>query len=209
MPLTLLLTGFGPFPGAPVNPTGPLIARLAGRRHPAFDHVRRITHVFATRYDAVDDELPTLLARERPDVLLMFGLATRSRHLRIETRARNAQSRTLRDAGGGQPQRPRIAPDRPSDLKLRTPAPRLLAAARSAGVPAALSRDAGRYLCNYLCWRASEAALHSPGLRLVSFIHVPNVRPPRQPLRRCALTLDDLVHAGEAIMLAALVSARH
>ena len=25
MPFTILLTGFGPFPGAPTNPTGPLV----------------------------------------------------------------------------------------------------------------------------------------------------------------------------------------
>lgn len=54
MALTLLLTGFGPFPGAPINPTGWLIDQLVRRRHPAFMGVRRITHVFETSYEAVD-----------------------------------------------------------------------------------------------------------------------------------------------------------
>ena len=34
MAVTILVTGFGPFPGAPFNPTGPLVkqlARCAGR----------------------------------------------------------------------------------------------------------------------------------------------------------------------------------
>ena len=34
--------------------------------------------MFATRYDAVDRELPALLAREKPDIVVMFGVATRA-----------------------------------------------------------------------------------------------------------------------------------
>ena len=37
--LRILLTGFGPFPGAPYNPTQPLVARLAQLRRPALDDV--------------------------------------------------------------------------------------------------------------------------------------------------------------------------
>ncbi|MES1149796.1 MAG: pyroglutamyl-peptidase I, partial [Bradyrhizobium guangdongense] len=37
--LRILLTGFGPFPGAPYNPTQPLVARLSRLRRPAFDDV--------------------------------------------------------------------------------------------------------------------------------------------------------------------------
>ena len=32
MAATILLTGFGPFPGAPFNPTGPLVTELARAR---------------------------------------------------------------------------------------------------------------------------------------------------------------------------------
>ena len=35
----ILITGFGPFPGAPYNPTQPLVARLMRLRRPAFDDV--------------------------------------------------------------------------------------------------------------------------------------------------------------------------
>ena len=65
MPFTILLTGFGPFPGAPFNPTGPLVRALARRRHPALAGVRRVAHVFDTRYDAVDRELPELSRGKR------------------------------------------------------------------------------------------------------------------------------------------------
>ena len=98
LPLRILITGFGPFPGAPVNPTQPLVARLAGLRRPAFSEVERIAHIFPVTYGAVDRELPLLLARHRPDALLMFGLASRTPFLRIETRARNAITTLWPDA---------------------------------------------------------------------------------------------------------------
>lgn len=204
--MTILITGFGPFPGAPFNPTERLAVELARRRHPAF--MRRVAHVFRVSYEAVDRELPALLERERPDVLVMFGLAARARQLRIETRARNALTRALPDVGGHLPGSVTIAAGAPDALPLRVPAQRLVIAAQSAGVPAALSRDAGRYLCNYLCWRAAEAA-RTGAPRLTAFVHVPALPRASHPQRRAApLTFDDLARAGEAIVRAALAAAR-
>ena len=211
MTSTILLTGFGPFPGAPFNPTGPLVEVLAHHRHPGVGGVRRVAHVFATAYDSVDNELPALLARERPDVLLMFGLAQRSHHLRIETRARNCLTCIVPDVCGELPQSSTIAAGAPDTLPLLVPAHRLAMAARSAGVPAAVSHDAGRYLCNYLCWRACEAAAHDSGPRIFAFVHVPRVRRGgglRARLARPPFTLADLARAGEAIVLSALTAAR-
>jgi pyroglutamyl-peptidase len=166
---TLLLTGFGPFPAAPVNPTEALVQTLARTQLP---RTKLVTHIFATSYAAVDRELPALLARYRPDALLMFGLAAATPHLRIETRARNALA-ALPDVDGSVPAARAIAPGRAAVLRLPTSARALLAAARRARVPVALSRDAGDYLCNYLCWRAALAERQRGRPRLASFVHVP------------------------------------
>jgi pyroglutamyl-peptidase len=218
---TILITGFGRFHGAPVNPSGLMATRLARRRRPAFAATRRIAHVFATRYDAVDRELPALLKREKPDIVVMFGVATRSHRVRVEQRARNRLA-LFPDAGGHRPATRTIAPHREAQ---RNPLPvtRLVAAARTAGVAAAPSRNAGAYLCNYVYWRALEAAAGPDGPGRVIFIHVPPVglkelpkklfRRPRKRLakklanrRRTrkprAPGLNDLVRAGEAIVLA-------
>ena len=88
--LRILITGFGPFPGAPFNPTQPLVSRLLRLRRPAFDDIEFSSHIFPVTYKAVDRELPQLLATHRPQALLMFGLAARTQFMRIETRARNA-----------------------------------------------------------------------------------------------------------------------
>jgi pyroglutamyl-peptidase len=184
--ITILVTGFGPFPGAPVNPTVPLVRRLARLR---LGRTKIITHVFATRYAAVDRDLPKLMARYRPDALLMFGLATRAKGLRIETRARNTLSR-LADAGGTVPALRSVAPGRPAALALPTPSRLLLAVARAVRVPATLSNDAGDYLCNYLCWRATHAARSPGGPRFAAFIHVPP-----------GLKSADLARVGEAMLM--------
>jgi len=219
MTATILLTGFGPFPGAPFNPTGALVTELARRRIPGLHAIRRVAHVFPVSYAAVDRELPALLARERPDVLIMFGLAPRRRNISIETRARNALNCLVADASGQRPAASLIAPGARATLPLRAPMQQFLAAVRAAGMPAALSADAGGYLCNYICWRAGEAAAREGGPRLVAFVHVPNVHaasvhvptsrrlhwphPPSRPPFR----LDDLIRAAEAIMRAALGAA--
>jgi pyroglutamyl-peptidase len=211
---TILITGFGRFPGSPFNPSAAVAMRVALRRRPALAGTRRVAHVFATRYDAVDHEMPALLARERPDIVVMFGVATRARQVRVEERARNRVSVLFPDAGRYRPAAHTIAPNAEA---LRNPLPlaRLVKAARSAGVAAARSRNAGTYLCNYVYWRALEAAARPNGPALVIFIHVPPVGAKKLPNRRRnakrrAATLGALVRAGEAMVLAmnALAAAR-
>jgi pyroglutamyl-peptidase len=208
---TILLTGFGPFPGAPFNPTAPLVKRLARLRRPALADITIVPHVFATSYAAVDRELPRLLAKHRPDALLMFGLAPRTRFIRIETRARNARA-LLPDVSGASPRSGAIAAGEPPALMMPAPTRRLLAAARAAGLPAALSRDAGRYLCNYLCWQAAARKGPNLGVRIAAFVHVPytsrkSLRRGRPGTRR-PFTLDDLTRAGARILAEIATAAR-
>jgi pyroglutamyl-peptidase len=209
MAATILVTGFGPFPGAPFNPTGPLVQWLARMRRPALADTKIVAHIFPTSYAAVDRDLPRLIARHKPDALLMFGLAPRARTLRIETRARNTVS-LLPDASGIALRRLTIAASGPAALALPAPARCLLAAVRAAGVPATLSRDAGRYLCNYLCWRLAEAAGKPGGPHVAVFVHVPKVRRgpvPRARVKKARLSIADLARAGGAL-LRATASAR-
>jgi len=204
---TILITGFGPFPGAPVNPTTPLVQRLARLRRPGLGDVRLIGHVFTTSYAAVDRDLPALIARHKPDALLMFGVATREKRIRIETRARNALA-LLPDETGAALRRHAILPGGPAARPMPMPAAPLLTAAKSARLPVYLSRDAGRYLCNYICWRGAEAVA-AEGLRLAAFVHVPPLnRTPRRRGKSRRLNAADLARAGEAILMAVAAAAR-
>jgi pyroglutamyl-peptidase len=206
--MRVLLTGFGPFPGAPFNPSAVLAQRLARRRRPALAGVDRSVHVFATNYACVDRDLPKLLA-EKPDLVLIFGLAGRRRHICIETHARNVVSLLFPDASGHRPSNGVIESAGPHALPGRAPFHALLAAARPSRVPVRLSRDAGRYLCNYVYWRALRQAPR--GGPLVQFVHIPavagNPRPhrPGQTKRRPPSLAQ--VAAAVEMLLVALVAA--
>jgi pyroglutamyl-peptidase len=200
--MRVVLAGFGPFPGAPVNPSSLLAQALLRSRRPALAGLRRTASVFATSYAAVDRGLPNLFA-EKPDVVLVFGLAGRRREVCIETRARNAVSVIFPDASRHRPSRSVIELGEPAALTGHAPFVGLVSAVRARKVPARLSRDAGRYLCNYIYWRALERALN--GRPLVQFVHIPGVSltPQRKRRgRRRLLSFADVVRAGESLLIA-------
>src|ERR1019366_3805423 len=201
--LRILITGFGPFPGAPYNPTQPLVARLLRLRRPALGDVELTGHIFPVTYRAVDRELAELLAGHRPQALLMFGLASRTPYLRIETRARNAVTTLWPDADHTRVRKGSISGS--ADAMMFGPhTANLLRAADATGIDARASRDAGSYLCNYLSWRAIEATCRDDGPRLAAFIHVPllarGIAPQRKGIAH-RMTLEQLVDAGEAMLM--------
>ena len=200
--MRVLITGFGPFPGAPFNPSAALANALARRRRPALAGIERVVHIFATTYASVDRGLPKLLA-QKPDIVLMFGVAGRRHQLCIETRARNAVSLLFPDASGHRPRHGVIKLRGPAALAGNAPFARLGGAAGTR-----LSRDAGRYLCNYVYWRALE---HVRGSRpLVQFVHIPPVSTKPQPRRRSSRppTLAKLLKSAEALLIALVAASR-
>jgi pyroglutamyl-peptidase len=52
-----------------------------------------------------------------------------------------------------------------------------------------MSRDAGDYLCNYLCWHAARATKNRGGPAIAAFIHVPD-----------NIGATDLARAGRAFL---------
>jgi pyroglutamyl-peptidase len=200
--LRILVTGFGPFPGAPYNPTQPLVARLTRLRRPAFSDVELSSHIFPVTYKAVDRELPLALKKYKPHALLMFGLAGRTGYLRIETRARNAVTMLWPDAAQTRVRKGSIA-DGADARRFGPHTAKLLHAAKGTGLDARASRDAGSYLCNYLSWRAIEAVNADNGPRLAAFVHIPPLARGGAPRRKGfpRITLEDLVDGGEAMLL--------
>src|SRR5258707_14040684 len=88
--LPILITGFGPFPGAPYNPTMPLVKRLTQLRRPAFGDVELIRPIFHVTCGTANRGLHELIVQRPPQALLPYGLAYRTAHVRIETHARKA-----------------------------------------------------------------------------------------------------------------------
>lgn len=164
--LRWLITGFGPFPRVPRNPAALLAAKLA--RGWGFRHQRVAVHVFETAYDAVNRDMPELAAM-RPEAVLMLGVAVRARALRVEMRAINRRATSTRDASRRLPSTPVVEPAAKAFRAGRHKGAALVRVLRSAGVLAHLSRDSGRYLCNFAYWKMLAAMPEVP----VLFVHIP------------------------------------
>jgi pyroglutamyl-peptidase len=208
--LRILITGFRPFPGAPYNPTEKLVERLLRLRRPALDDIERIGHIFPVAYSAVDRELPALIAAHHPDALLMFGLASRTPFIRIETRARNTVTQIWPDAEHTRVLSRTIVDGAGATRRFGPHRLKLLRAAQRIGVDARPSLSAGYYLCNYLSWRAIEATRKKDGPRLAAFVHVPLVPRDGAHMRKPnSVTFEQLVDAGEAMLMTMATLARH
>ena len=165
-PLRLLVTGFGPFPGIPKNPSEVAARRLA--RDPRWRRLGIEVEALAlsTTYAAVATELLPALARSRPDALLMIGVAGRARDMRVETRGLNRASILLPDAAKVRPAR--LALDHAPLARLSRAKPqRQVVTLSRHGFRARASINAGPYLCN----ASYFAALPQPCP--VLFVHIP------------------------------------
>ena len=167
----LLITGFGPFPGVPRNPTMVLATRLARDLRLKRQGVTTALRLLPTEYAAADALIPAMIAELRPRAVLMFGVAAKRRQVCIETRARNRLSILHPDAAGQRPHHPVLAPGQPLVLKGRARFAPLVNEVRRARLPARISLSAGGYLCNFAYWRML-AACDVPCV----FIHIPAVR---------------------------------
>jgi pyroglutamyl-peptidase len=200
---TVLVVGFGPFPGAPRNPSADLVRSLARRRRPALADVRIISAVLPTTYAAVVEELPALLKRHDPDLVLFFGLAGGANAVRIESRAVNAASAIHPDARRAKLTTREVVRGSPAELKVTAPLRQAAAAVRLAGMTAVLSRDAGRYICNAALFAGLDLSRRTGRPARIAFIHIPW---PRGRSHRKAPLAQTLVRAGEAALVALLAA---
>ena len=166
----LLVTGFGPFPGAPENPTEALVQSLASMspRHIGAGAVRAA--VLPTDYRKSWSALRRLYARFEPDIVVHFGLSGRARAVHVERLACKRCNPELPDAAGFAPALGLARRFGPDSLTSTLPTEAILTALQQAEVPAAGSDDAGGYVCNATFYRSLLAARTGT---LVGFIHVP------------------------------------
>ncbi len=199
----LLVTGFGPYPGVVRNPTAVLARRIAADPRLKRAGIAAAAHVFEVSYAAVARDLPRLVGENRPDAILLLGLAPRERMLRVELRGENRRRTLHPDATGLAPALHRLEPAGPAERRSRVDAPALLAVLRRSGFPVRLSRDAGAYLCNAALYAALGATEDRHPAPPVVFIHIP--RPHR--LGRKGAALSGLVPAATARLTTALTTA--
>lgn len=166
----LLVTGFGPFPRVPRNPSATAAQQVATSPRWRILGITADALVLPTTYAALDTVLDPALDARGFDALLIIGVASRAKTIRVERRAVNRTSILFPDAAGWRPARPTMAQAPAYRVARMAPAP-VLATLRRRGLACAGSQDAGRYLCNAAYFRALTAPVS------VLFIHIP--KPPR------------------------------
>ena len=180
--LRMLITGFGTFPGAPANPTSWLMAKLQDRLGSGNAGLCPTIETLAASYRSVTVRAGHLRAAFAPHIVLHFGLKIGAQGFEIESFARNHVDRARVDAAGGRPDDPRICRNAPRVLRTTAPVRTLVAALRQRGLPAGVSTDAGRYVCNALYFSAllARSGSEPPGWDL--FVHVPPTETEARPL---------------------------
>lgn len=173
MKAKILLTGFGPFPGVSVNPTGLLMERIAA--DPAFFAEADLRAVaLETAFASARAQLEQAADEFKPDIILSFGVARTEPEYRVERIAENRDACKSPDVAGVLRTGEAIDPDGPSSYAATLPVEKIEAALRAAGIPVRFSDSAGNYVCNHIFYSACRwAACAAPGAR-AGFIHVPD-----------------------------------
>ncbi len=162
--MKVLVTGFEPFGGDTENASGAAVQAL----RPSADLV---TALLPVEYGASGDLLLELAGDHRPDAVLCVGEAGLRTKVCVETVAHNLDDARIPDNAGAQPRATAINSLAPATLRTSVDAEAVRDAVASTGVPAELSTDAGRFVCNHIFFRALDE-LEVP----VIFVHVPAVR---------------------------------
>jgi pyroglutamyl-peptidase len=205
----ILVVGFGPFPAAPTNPSTDLVQRLVRRRRPALAAAKIVSVIVPTAYAAVAGEFSEFLRKHDPDAVLMFGVASRVKFMRVEQRAVNLATSSYPDSTRAKLMTRRVLPEIASELPVRAHVGSLIHAGRAVGIDVRASRDAGRYVCNAALLTVLAAAKQNDRLNRVAFVHIP--RPRHHRYRRNGKprpTMHSLVRAGEAVLVALLADLR-
>lgn len=197
--IRLLVTGFGPFPGAPANPTEALMHRLAASPPALGDDVEATIEIVPTAYGALAPTLERLGREIAPDIAVHFGLAGMAVALRLEARARNAVAPGRPDAAGFCPAQATIIRDG-ADHASTLPLEAIATALAAAGIDSVRSEDCGDYLCNAIFYHAVGGLV--PGYRpaMAGFVHVPpaDILPPDELERAARVILATTVDAYRA-----------
>jgi pyroglutamyl-peptidase len=146
---TVLVTGFEPFGGAAVNPSGELVRRLAELGHP---DCRIVGEVLPVSFAQAPGLLAAAIDAHDPDVVVMLGLAENRRAITPERIAINLADATSADNDGTRMTDAPLEPHGPAARFTLLPVTQIAHAIASAGIPAEVSLSAGSYVCNALMY---------------------------------------------------------
>jgi len=166
----ILLTGFEPFDGDAINPSGEVAKRLDGRI--VGDCVVR-SAILPVQHEAARAVVTPLL--EAPNLLgvVHLGLAGGRPRVSLERIGVNVMDYSRPDAHGQLLCDVACAADGPAGYFSTLPLREMLAALTAEGIPAAISNTAGTYLCNHVLYATLHHLAARGRARPARFVHLP------------------------------------
>lgn len=166
----ILVTGFEPFGGEPVNPSMQAVLALAADPPAGIVLLTEILPVSLRRMPLL---LREAVARHRPDAVISLGQAGGRAEVSVERIGINVSDFRVPDNDGAQPVDEPVIAGGPAAYFATIPVKSVAAALRAAGVPAGVSDSAGTHLCNHALYLLGHlGATAYPGLQC-GFLHVP------------------------------------
>ncbi len=208
--MRVLVTGFGPFPGAAFNSSAWLIERLLAHPPELPAGASLYGGVLETSWKTAGRDLESMLEEITPGIAIHFGLDQTSPRFRVETRAQNRAARAP-DCTGAYFGGTRIISGAPHILKTPLPHWPIVYRLKNRLIPVAVSHDAGQYICNYCYYLSLWNARRANPSRLTCFVHIPQLSAPparrigrRAPYGQTAVPADDLILGAHEIITAAI-----
>ena len=163
----VLVTGFAPFGGEPVNPSWQAVSLLGARR----DDIAAVE--LPCEFAASLPALRAAIVAHQPTLVVCAGQAGGRAEVTPERVAINLIDARIPDNAGTQPVDAPVVPGGPAAYFTTLPVKACTAAIRAAGVPASVSHTAGTYVCNQVFYGLMHLlATDFPGVR-GGFVHVP------------------------------------
>ena len=194
----LLITGFAPFGGDRVNPSWQAVEALPA----TVGQWELIKRKLPVAFRGAPEALFKALDECAPDAVLMVGVAASRGMVTPERQGVNEMVARIPDNEGHAPQNEPIVPGGPEVLCSTLPVEDMTEAILAAGIPARLSDSAGRYVCNTLLYSALYKLEQSDDPVPAAFIHVPATPELAAGKDVPTLTLDEIVKALTAAILA-------
>jgi pyroglutamyl-peptidase len=204
---TVLLTGFGAFPGVVRNVSADLAADLAQLASLRFGDLEFVSDVLPVDWSEAPIRLDALLRQHRPNLVLHFGVSARASGLVVESYAYNETKRVEDAYGQFAVHEKVVAGDRPR-RSAKLPVRRVVRRLTAAGYPAEISTDPGRYLCNSILFHSLRYAARAPHPARAGFIHIPATLEPETAGEASLIGWREALDAGLLLLDSCLAPLR-
>lgn len=169
----ILITGFEPFGGIELNPSGEIARTLDSAAIAGREVVGRVLPV---EFGEAGRQLKAMIRELQPGLVLCLGVAASRQVISLERVAVNLDDARIPDNAGQQPIDQPVVPGAPTAYRTTLPVKAMLGGMEAAGIASELSSSAGHYVCNHLFYTLMHELEGREGVR-GGFIHVPFAAP--------------------------------